>query len=164
VDGKDMLPWLTGDETVDEDGEDLFFEFGYVRAIATRKWKYIALRYPRRLVEEMKTGQTDAAYSYIGRVGQSLAIRRYPNYFDPDQLYDLENDPEEQRNLANDPAHAGVLGEMKERLRGYLRTFERAFKLDNFDEFLLSDRFRKMCEKTAAMDMNRFDWYRKGWY
>ncbi len=36
------------------------------------------------------------------------------------QLYDLEADPEELRDLAGDPAHAGVLAEMEARLRAML--------------------------------------------
>ncbi len=164
ADGKDMLPWLTGEKVEDEDREDLFFEFGYVRAVATRKWKYIAVRYPPRLVEDMKSGKVDEACSYTGRSWQSATMQRYPHYFEPDQLYDLDSDPEEQNNLAYEPGHAGVLAEMKERLLGYLETFERPFDLDTVDEFLLSDRFRQMGRKAAAADMNRFDWYRKGWY
>lgn len=33
------------------------------------------------------------------------------------ELFDLENDPQEMENLANDPEHQGLLAEMKDRLR-----------------------------------------------
>lgn len=35
---------------------------------------------------------------------------------DPDQLYDLENDPEERRNLCDSPTHAGNLAAFREEL------------------------------------------------
>lgn len=43
---------------------------------------------------------------------------RYVSY--PAQLFDLEADPEELRDLATDPAHAAVLAAMEVRLRGVL--------------------------------------------
>ncbi|GAG44218.1 unnamed protein product, partial [marine sediment metagenome] len=88
LDGKSVLPWLTGEKSDDRDRDDLYFEFGYTRAVATRKWKYIAFRYPARLVDDMKSGRVDKAYDMVGRFGAELQIRRYPCYWDPDQLYD----------------------------------------------------------------------------
>ena len=40
--------------------------------------------------------------------------------FDTDELYDLENDPDEMVNLISDPAYKGVRDEMVERLRGHI--------------------------------------------
>ena len=50
----------------------------------------------------------DRRYKYV----------RYVSY--PPQLFDLEADPEELRDLADDPAHAAVLAAMEARLRGIL--------------------------------------------
>ncbi len=55
----------------------------------------------------------------------------YDNYFDADQLYDLTKDPQESTNLADDPAYAEKLAEMKTLLRGYLETMP-----DEFENFL----------------------------
>ena len=52
----------------------------------------------------------------------------YGNYFDTDQLYDLNADPQESTNLAADPAHAEKLVEMKGLLRGYLETMPDTFE------------------------------------
>ena len=49
------------------------------------------------------------------------------HYFDPDQLYDLENDPLETHNLANDPAYADILKEMKAVLKSYLNKLPGTF-------------------------------------
>jgi hypothetical protein len=50
----------------------------------------------------------------------SLAWQTRPDYyFDPDQLYDLEADPAELKNLARDPKCLAVLKDMKAKLREY---------------------------------------------
>lgn len=51
-----------------------------------------------------------------------------PNYFDPDQLYDLSKDPAESTNLADDPAYADELAKMKAKLRGVLETLPDTFE------------------------------------
>ena len=48
------------------------------------------------------------------------SMGKYPAYYDEDQLYNLADDPGEQRNLAADPAHAEKLAELKGELRAYL--------------------------------------------
>ena len=39
----------------------------------------------------------------------------------PEELYDIENDPNEQRNLARDPAYKDTLETMKARLAKHMR-------------------------------------------
>lgn len=59
----------------------------------------------RRLAEEGKLTPAQAA-----PYGQRVA----------EELYDLENDPDEVVNLAEDPAHAAALTEMREALAGWI--------------------------------------------
>jgi len=59
----------------------------------------------RRLAEEGKLTPAQA-----GPYGQRVA----------EELYDLENDPDEVVNLAGDPAYADVLSEMREALAGWI--------------------------------------------
>jgi arylsulfatase A-like enzyme len=47
------------------------------------------------------------------RTGEYKYVRRL---YEPDELYDLRADPREERNVAGDPAYAGVLAAHKERL------------------------------------------------
>jgi arylsulfatase A-like enzyme len=130
LDGMNLMPLLTGRETKWRD--TLFMELGCTRAVCTKRWKYIALRYPEGVMEKIESGKTDELPLYY-------KLRNYPyhycnptfdwnaekqkHYFDLDQLYDLEKDPEEQVNLAKDPAFKDRLEEMKERLKKFLVTF-----------------------------------------
>jgi hypothetical protein len=52
-----------------------------------------------------------------------------PAYFEPDQLYDLKNDPGEMNNLANDSAYADVLAHMKSILEGFIDELPGKFEL-----------------------------------
>lgn len=161
LDGTDWMPLLTGE--VDQIHEDLFFEFGYTRAVLWGKWKYIALRYPQRLIDAMQSGELDEAPNHTDQrlQGQmNVAIETYPAYFDPDQLFDLEKDPAEFHNLADDPAYADVLREMKSRLQTYLDTFKHPFDLE-VPDFMRSDRYRELCEATRRIGTDHLSWWPK---
>ena len=60
-------------------------------------------------------------YHAAGAVSGAFMLRKgrwkYHHYvgFEP-ELFDLENDPEESRNLAADPAHAAILAQMRQEL------------------------------------------------
>jgi arylsulfatase A-like enzyme len=75
------------------DNEVLYFEFGYSRAVLSDNWKYIAVRFPANLLDNMKEGKTEKSYSLRGAVTDEPCMLRYPYYFDADQLYNLQNDP-----------------------------------------------------------------------
>lgn len=48
--------------------------------------------------------------------GDRYKYIHYHGIWDTDELYDLQNDPLERRNLINDPAHASVVREMNRKL------------------------------------------------
>ena len=54
----------------------------------------------------------------------------HPAYFEPYQLYDLRTDPNEQRNLYDDPAYADHRVELRRLLQGYVSDLA-----DRFGEF-----------------------------
>lgn len=127
LDGANMLPMLNGGDR--NWRREMFLEVGHTRAVCTAKWKYIALRYPPKLQEQIDNGtlgrpawQMDTTFDL-----EQTASKAHPAYFDLDQLYDLENDPGERVNLAKDPAYGDVLADMKSRLTEWLRTFGRPF-------------------------------------
>ena len=148
IDGKSYWPRVQGQP---DDREDLYFEWGNCRAVRTRKWKYIAFRPRPEEIEAMKSGTADRAYDYQGSLQADYPMHHYPNYFEADQLYDLENDPEERNNLAGDGGHAHVLSDMQHRLHKHLEEFERPFSLD-LDPFLRSEEYRALAKPHLEDD------------
>lgn len=100
--GKSFAGQLLSGEKVDKSGEGVgkaaeeertvvvYDEYGPVRMIRSKDWKYIH-RYP---------------YGYH-------------------ELYDLENDPGEERNLYGDPRYAGKVAEMRRRMEGWFEQYVR---------------------------------------
>lgn len=166
LDGTSWLPLIKGEvkaACATALHEDLFFEFGYTRAILYGKWKYIALRYPQRLVDAMASGELKEAPNYINQRMQgqmNVAIETYPSYFDPDQLFDVEQDPAEMHNLAGDPSYADVLAMMQGRLQRYLDTFNHPFDL-TVPDFMRSDRYHVLCDETRKIGTDYLSWWPK---
>ncbi|MGQ9632521.1 MAG: sulfatase-like hydrolase/transferase [bacterium] len=79
--GRSFAPLLKGGDTVERENVVVFDEYGPVRMIRTREWKY---------------------------------IHRYP--YGPHELYDLVNDPGEERNLIDAPDQQGRIEDMKAHL------------------------------------------------
>lgn len=130
MDGKSLLPVLTGKETKPVH-EAIFAEIGYSRAVITESgWKYIAVRYPKVVQRKIEEGQKfprfkggEGEFPYLVRnmhLGHNSS-RHNKNYFQSDQLYDLNTDPMEKDNLAEkDPAQ---LKKMQNLLANFLKTF-----------------------------------------
>ncbi len=128
LDGRSMLPALKGDPSYRR--ESLFLEITTERAVVTDDgFKYVAVRYLPGVEEQVRQGKKfnhwcqpieEATHTYN-------ADRRYPAYFDRDQLYDLKDDPGEQRNLAADPRHRDRLDRMKSLLREYSASLPHTF-------------------------------------
>jgi arylsulfatase A-like enzyme len=109
----------------------LFFELGYARAIATKEWKYISVRYDPETERKINEG-----VSFNGWEGRRLkqpyyvrnshlgyhATLFHPDYFSRDQLYDLKNDPDEKDNLF-DKNHE-MMHEMKGLMIQSLKSFD----------------------------------------
>jgi arylsulfatase A-like enzyme len=116
LDGRNMLPILTGESTEWRDG--LLLENGRTKAVVTDKWKYVALRYPpdvQAKIEEVdRTGKypklTPKAETFFEKFKTTLtpeqwkfarnswrwhtpgnnymkSIDDFPFQFDPDQLF-----------------------------------------------------------------------------
>jgi arylsulfatase A-like enzyme len=69
--------------------------------------------------------QCNGVETYFTQRSVTTARHKYVwNGFDDDELYDLERDPHEMRNLARDPACAGVVREMSRRMWRFARREE----------------------------------------
>jgi len=121
-----------------------YHELGYSRAIVKEGFKYYAIRYPewaskktladRQIMLDEYTAMresfgehaiaTDASLPYGkleltpgGGGAEHNAYISMPNFTQPDQFYDLKNDPSEKNNLINDPKYATKIAELKAELK-----------------------------------------------
>ncbi len=140
-----------------DDREDLYFEWGSVRAVRTSKWKYIAYRPTATELAKMTADGATVALNYSGKPSPDYCMHHYPHYFEQDQLYDLETDPTEQHNLAHDPAHVLTLSEMKQRLQRRLDAFDHPFDLAPI-AFLETEHYRTQC-RNLREDQKIFQTY-----
>jgi len=127
LDGMSLVPLVANAQTKWRDA--IFIEIGHTRAVSTERWKYIALRYPPEIQQKIKNNTLGRpAYHMDTSLNlQETALKRHPGYWDADQLYDLQADPNEQVNLAKDPKHAQTIAELKGRLKDWLAGFNRPF-------------------------------------
>ncbi len=131
VDGVSLVPVLKGSNAAVR--EDLFAEIGYARAVRTKDHKYIEVRYPKEIYDQIDSGYrwervdgnnatgefTEPRPYYINnRQLGSLAAKSHPTYFDDNQLYNIVDDPSEGTNRhSEEPATTKAL---KKRLSEYL--------------------------------------------
>ena len=127
IDGKNLLPLLKGEVASVRD--NLFIEITYTRGVVNKDWKYIATRFPKRLQtvitaknrhEFNQEGERMTQDPYAGEVQARYGVnKKYPGYYDDDQLYYLPNDPMEQKNLAVDASAHAVQIELQAALRAH---------------------------------------------
>ncbi len=161
LDGKSMLPVLFGREK--ELHEELYFEFGWARAVLWKNWKYIALRYPKTIIEKMKSGELKEAPNHINirmQPQMNIAIEHYPGYFDGDELYNLDEDPEEKRNLAFNDAYKDIIDIMRKKLKKYTDSFKHPFPIEEND-FYRTELFKKLVEETKKIGTDYIEWWPK---
>ncbi len=158
-DGISLMPML--DDPGKPVRETVYAESGLARSINDGRWKYIAFRYPDDVLEKMRTGEINYAPNYLNLEKQahsSIAMEYYPAYFDPDQLYDLRNDPYEQNNLAYEEEYQDKLNEMQEKLRNYLVTFDHPYDLGD-TVFMRSEKYSELVEKSRSYGTDWISWF-----
>lgn len=123
LDGRDILPAMTGKPFK---RDDVYLEVGYTRAVVTKdNWKYLALRFPAD-----KLAAAGGKLTHEGTLPKDVRWdndKANPSYYDFDQLYDLNKDPEEQVNLAADKRFAKKMALLKKRLKEYSRELPYSF-------------------------------------
>lgn len=116
--GTSLMPLVRGE--VDNVHDAIFAETTYHaayqphRAIRTERWKYIRRfdEYPHPVLANCDDSDTKDLWVQAGWGDQIVP---------EEQLYDLLLDPQEGRNVAEEPGHAGVLAELRERLEEWMR-------------------------------------------
>ena len=129
MDGKSLKNVLVNSSTAPVH-DHLFFELGYSRAIRTKDWKYITVRYPDAVNTKIANGgtfngpngtQVPLPY-YIPNVSLgSQSAEQYPLYHVQDQLFDLNNDPYETQNVFYENTQKST--ELRNKLRTALLSF-----------------------------------------
>lgn len=154
-DGYSFKPALEGKEY--EGRTAMYHELGYARAIVKDNLKYYTVRYPEWAMNlsyekrlEMLNKQNSfkekfglpaleadpmAPFGQLVMVpgGELVEIPAYttmPHYSDPDQFYDLNNDPKEMNNVYNDPKYADKIKALKEELRKKLEKLPGNYPID----------------------------------
>jgi arylsulfatase A-like enzyme len=145
LDGVSFAPVVSGE--MPSTRASVYGEIGYSRCVRLGDWKYIALR-PSPYLEDMSLEDRTTILNRWFERRDRMGIRREPNlptdpfphiidipggvdntwgpmkkhphYFDRDQLYNLADDPDEQVNLALDPAFGPVLETLRLELSRYL--------------------------------------------
>ena len=161
IDGQSFYALFCQPENVAPLDRTLFLENGFTRGIVRGRWKYIALRFPKNIQEKILHGNLEELPNHLNRFRQGqphITMTEYLGYFDPDQLYDLANDPEEQNNLATDPAFSDKLKEMKDLLKEQCEQFEHPFPIDETDFFERKE-YLKAKSKLMAVGTDFIEWW-----
>lgn len=146
-DGKSFKPALEGEKY--EGRTSFYHELGYARAVVKDNFKYYAVRYPKWAMNFTLEQRKDTLEKYTkfresfgehaisddpkapygqlemvpgGGGAEHNAYLNHPHFSEPDQLYDLKNDPEEKNNLINDPKYADKLKMLKAELKKYIKS------------------------------------------
>jgi arylsulfatase A-like enzyme len=144
TDGVSFAKLLTGPQA-DELGRDhVFLECSNIRGIVTERWKYIACRASKEVLAAIDADRMEAAATgrkrWVAWDGKknphpqfaTEGVRyfdcgAFPNYFDPDQLYDLQADVLERNNLAGNLEYIEVVAKLKLLLAEELRKLPHSF-------------------------------------
>ena len=116
IEGRSMLPLIQGAEYTPR--EEIFAAKTYharydpMRCIRTDRYKYIRNWKPE---EPMEMGGDSRV-----KIGGNDLSGYYPETRAPEELYDLDNDPDETNNLAESPEYAEVFEDMRSRLMNLL--------------------------------------------
>lgn len=129
IDGQSLTPLLKNGKA--EDWRDhLYLEMGAARATVTKDWSYIAVRHTKEQIAAIRKATPSnlpKAMSYIGRLGIGVRGADRPGFFDEDQLYHLQRDPKEMKNLAYIKAQATRMKELRNLMQQDLEVIGRPF-------------------------------------
>jgi N-sulfoglucosamine sulfohydrolase len=128
--GRSLLPALEQESPAGWD--EIFFSHTFhevnnyypFRGLRTRTHKYIRVLFPELQMPLPSDLFASAAWQGIrARGDRRMGVRLTASVLHHlrEELYDIRQDPYETNNLANDPAHAGRLQEMREKVRDFRR-------------------------------------------
>ncbi len=129
LDGRSLVPLFKG--SAPKDWRDyVYMELGTGRAIRTKDFKYITLRYPQEMIEKIKrtTGANlTTVLAPLGRSGIGTRGAANPNFYVEDALFRIDADPKEMENLAAQPEYGPQLEKMRTLLTAELESIGRPY-------------------------------------
>ena len=135
IDGRSFLAVLRGEATTHRDRiftthtNDKRMNIYPIRAVRDGRWKYIRNLHPEfafttHIDMPVNLGQRDFFKTWEEKAKsdpQAAAILKRYHQRPAEELYDLDNDPNEQHNLAADPARAGELKKLGAELDAWMK-------------------------------------------
>jgi arylsulfatase A-like enzyme len=133
IDGKSFAAVLEGkaehhrDEVYAAHTGDKEMNHAPMRAVRTGRYKYIAnlrpdVRYTNHISDGVGADGREYWDSWLRLAKSDAAVAKVVERFHvkpAEELYDLQADPYELNNLAADPARAGVLGELRAKVKAW---------------------------------------------
>jgi arylsulfatase A-like enzyme len=122
IQGRSLWGLIIGERYIPN--EAIFAEKTYhtyydpMRAIRTDRWKLIA-NFEFAPWQETSPDYENNAKSYV-EISKAMGVPYRDQYHPPFELFDLQADPWEQHNLAEDPAYTGIRNELICRLRQWM--------------------------------------------
>lgn len=129
--------------------EFIYNEMGMTRSIRTDRWKYIAFRYQREILEKLASGELEQAPNHIGAMKSEGGLFQRQDYFAADQLYELQQDRYENINLAGHPDYAEILATLRRELARVTATFDHPFPADA-DPLQTGPDYRELGQRALA--------------
>jgi arylsulfatase A-like enzyme len=136
VDGQSFVPLLQGKSFTPRPA---LVEMGFGRTIISGDWEYIAARYPAEIESENKLdglspdlmgafrSKDEKPGCWPSYASYQWKRKLWPSFGQRDQLFNLREDPLEQKNLADNPEYAGRLAEMRAQLANALQPLPHPF-------------------------------------
>lgn len=141
--GKSWLPVLEQENPPEWD--QIYFSHTFheitmyypVRGMRTKRYKYIHNLFPELEFPHASDLWASKTWQFVRRQGPEgkLGQRPVKQYLrrDPEELYDVTNDPNEVRNLAGSAQHQAILAETRRKVRQYRKeTADPWMILDNY--------------------------------
>lgn len=112
LDGRSFEPQLLGHSEPKDWRTHMLLEAGNSRGIVSHGWKYVANRVSPEIEASMRARPGEVFWTGVDHHNYQTE-EMYPHYWDADQLYNLNKDLYEQRNLATNSEHRPVLKQMQ---------------------------------------------------
>ena len=144
-DGVSLLSALKNGGPWPSEARVAYHEMGWSRSIIKGRYHYIATRYPAEAIAELETGDSSVAGIGLPPFDRLNGLF-FPDYFEPEQLYDLELDSLVINNLIHDRTRSAVLADLRAELARICSTLPRPFPSEPHP-FQLSEAYRQRVAK-----------------